>query len=165
MTAGITDQVAKDSSDSTASDHPIHDQSDQAAKAHKGAPVRSSSSVALLYTHPWAYLHMQLFAIALENEANEWLYRDPSAFRTSESPRARRTWRSALRSWTNRWVTPSATIRIWIWVWTPGGPIAWPRLCYFMYTRCRYEIKHTWELPYKISMPSYSTTCLYVTYV
>ena len=39
MRKGITDQVAKESSDSTASDHPLHDQSDQAAKAHKGAPV------------------------------------------------------------------------------------------------------------------------------
>jgi hypothetical protein len=42
---GITDQVAKESSDSTASDHPIHDQSDQAAKAHKSAPVRPSTHI------------------------------------------------------------------------------------------------------------------------
>ncbi|KAG9205270.1 hypothetical protein G6514_008848 [Epicoccum nigrum] len=42
----ITDKIAKESKDSTASDHPLHEQEDQAsANAHKANPVRSTPSL------------------------------------------------------------------------------------------------------------------------
>lgn len=85
----ITDQVAKESSDSTASTHPLHDTDTNVTSGgahskahvndHKAAPVRHTTS------------HIYNFSAHTSPRA-------PSSLRTSASPRARRSSRPGLRS-------------------------------------------------------------------